>query len=472
MVNPSWWVCREICFAENDNTGDSMEITASRNEGLEREWKVRVPAEELSRRLEARLQELQSRAKLKGFRPGKVPVSHLRRLYGKSLMGEVIDGVMAETGERILEEAGLRPAMRPRIEFEADEMKGGLEAVRDGKCGLAYKMSLEVIPEIKLQDFTTLKLTRKVTKVGKKDIESELEKLARRRRTFKTCEDRNATAREGDRIRLDFIGKIDGEPFENGEGKDVFIEIPAEGNDGGFEEKLRGRKIGKSKMNVTFPKDYPEGALAGQEVIFDVNIKEITQPQEITVDENFAIGLGAENLEVLRKQISDAIATEDAQMTRAKLKRQLLDRLSEQYSFELPSEMVRQELESIGAQVSLSTQEGKNDAPDEEKTKREYGEIAERRVRLALVLNEIGQRNNIEVTPQELNHAVALQAQRFVGEEQKIYAYYRERPEALERLRAPIFEDKVIDFLFELAKIEEQEVPREELYREGGEDEG
>ncbi len=448
-----------------------MEITVSRNEGLEREWKVRIPAEELSERLKARLQELQSRAKIKGFRPGKVPVSHLRRLYGKSLMGEIIDGVMAETGKRILEEAGLRPAMRPRIELETDEMEGGLEAVQDGKSPLAYKMSLEVVPEIKLQDFTALKLTRKVAKVEKEDVESALEKLARQRRTFETCEDKNAAAREGDRVRLDFVGKIDGKPFENGEGKDVFVEIPAEGEGGGFEKELRGKKVGESKMDVTFPEDYPEEVLAGQKASFDINIKEIAQPQEVAIDENFATGLGAENLEALRQQISNMLAAEDTQMTRAKLKRQLLDRLAEQYSFELPSGMVKQELESISAQISPPAQEGENNPPDEEKLKSEYGDIAERRVRLALVLNEIGQRNNIEVTSQELNHAIALQARRFAGEEQKLYAYYKEHPEMLERLRAPIFEDKVTDFLFELAEIEEQEVSREELYRDEDENE-
>ncbi|MCY4034287.1 MAG: trigger factor [Hyphomicrobiales bacterium] len=449
-----------------------MEITASRNEGLEREWKVRVPAEELSKRLEARLQELQPRAKLKGFRPGKVPVSHLRRLYGKSLMSEVIDGVMEETGKRILEEAGLRPAMRPRIELETDEMEGGLEAVQNGKGALAYKMSLEVVPEIKLQDFTTLELTRKVAKVREEDIESALEKIARRHRTFKTCEDENATAREGDRVRLDFVGRIDGKPFENGEGKDVLVEIPAEENAGGFEKKLQGRKVGKSEMNVTFPEDYHEEALAGQEASFDVDIKEIAQPQEVTIDDNLAASMGEENLEALRKRVSDMLAAEYIRMTRAKLKRQLLDRLAEQYSFELPSGMVKQELQSIAAQVSPPTQEGKNETPDEEELKREYGDIAERRVRLALVLNEIGQRNNVEVTSQELSHAIALQAQKFPGDEQKLYAYYREHPEAIERLRAPIFEDKVIDFLFELAKIEEQEISREELYRDEDEDEG
>ncbi|MCY4033554.1 MAG: trigger factor [Hyphomicrobiales bacterium] len=448
-----------------------MEITVSRNEGLEREWKVRIPAEELSERLDARLQELRSQAKIKGFRPGKVPVSHLRRLYGKSLMGEIIDGVMAETGKRILEEAGLRPAMRPRIELETDEMEGGLEAVQDGKSPLAYKMSLEVVPEIKLQDFTALKLTRKVAKVEKEDVESALEKLARQRRTFETCEDKNAAAREGDRVRLDFVGKIDGKPFENGEGKDVFVEIPAEGEGGGFEKELRGKKVGESKMDVTFPEDYPEEVLAGQKASFDINIKEIAQPQEVAIDENFAVGMGAENLEALRQQISNILAAEDVKITREKLKRQLLDRLAEQYSFELPSGMVKQEMESIGAQISPPTQEGESAPPDEEKLKSEYGDIAERRVRLALVLNEIGQRNNIEVTSQELNHAIALQARQFVGEEQKLYAYYKEHPEMLERLRAPIFEDKVTDFLFELAEIEEQEVSREELYRDEDENE-
>ena len=443
-----------------------MEITASRNEGLEREWKVRIPAEELSKRLEIHLRELQARANIKGFRPGKVPVSHLRRLYGKSLISKVVDGMMKETSQRILEESGLRPAMPPRITLETEEMEGGIEALQNGEGALAYKISIEIVPEFKLQDFTTLELTRKVTKISEEDIDSELEDFARGRRTFKAIEDKDVEAKEGDRVRLDFVGKTDGKPLENIEGKDALVEIVAEGPEDEFEKALRGRKVGESKIDVTFPKDYHDEELAGRNIVFDIDIKEIAQPQEVVIDEDFATGLGMENLEALRKRIQGDLAARDARMTRAKLKRQLLDKLAEQYSFELPNGMVKQELQSISTQLSPAMQE------DEGKIKREYGGIAERRVRLALVLNEIGQRNNIEVTSQELSRAIALQARMFAGNEQELYTYYRDRPEALETLRAPIFEDKVIDFLFELVKTEEKEVSRDELYRDEDEDGG
>lgn len=441
-----------------------MEVTASRNEGLEREWKVRIPAEELSKRLEIQLRELQARANIKGFRPGKVPVSHLRQLYGKKLMSEIVDGMMKETSQRIVEESGLRPATPTRIEIE--EMEGGIEALQNGKGALAYKISLEIVPEFKLQDFTTLELTRKVAKISEEDIDSELENFARRRRTFKAIEDKDVEAKEGDRVRLDFVGKTDGKPLENMEGKDELVEIVTEGPEDEFEKALRGRKVGESKIDVTFPKDYHDEELAGRNIVFDIDIKEIAQPQDVVIDEDFATGLGMENLEALRKRIQSDLATRDARMTRAKLKRQLLDKLAEQYSFEPPNGMVKQELQSISTQLSPAMQE------DEGKIKREYGGIAERRVRLALVLNEIGQRNNIEVTSQELSRAIALQARMFAGNEQELYKYYRDRPEALEILRAPIFEDKVVDFLFELAKTEEKEVSRDELYRDEDKDGG
>ena len=441
-----------------------MEVTASRNEGLEREWKVRIPAEELSKRLEIHLRELQARANIKGFRPGKVPVSHLRQLYGKKLMSEIVDGMMKETSQRIVEESGLRPATPTRIEIE--EMEGGIEALQNGKGALAYKISLEIVPEFKLQDFTTLELTRKVAKISEEDIDSELENFARRRRTFKAIEDKDAEAKEGDRVRLDFVGKTDGRHIENMEGKDALVEIVAQGHEDGFEKALRGRKVGESKIDVTFPKDHHDEKLAGRNIVFDIDIKEIAQPQEVVIDEDFATGLGMENLEALRKRIQTDLAAKDAQTTRAKLKRQLLDKLAEQYSFELPSRMVKQQLQSISKQLSPATQE------DEEKLKREYGEIAERRLRLAFVLGEIGQRNNIEVTSQELNHAVTSQAQMFARNEQKLRIYYRDNPEALETLRKVIFEDKVVDFLLELAKTEEKEISRDELYQNDDEDGG
>ena len=451
-----------------------MEITPSSKEGLQREWKINVPAEELSQRLESRLLELRAKTRLKGFRPGKVPVSHLRRLYGASLMNEIIDGVMQETGKQILEQENLRPAMRPHIELDTDAMAGGLEAVQKGEGNLAYKMSLEVIPEITLQDFGTLKLTRPMAKVSKKDVEQALERLAKQRRAFAPREAKSATAQEGDRVRLDFDGMIDGEKFPGGEGRDVLAEIPPKHSDsGGFEKELLGKKKGKSKLEVTFPEDYPDANLAGKKAKFDIDVKEISAPEEVTIDEDFATGLGVKNLEELRKQISDALAQEDNHATRAKMKRQLLDQLAEQYSFDLPGGMVSQELEAIRAQISQEHAPQEGDAQpaiSEEELQKEYAPIAERRVRLALLMSEIGRRNNIQVTSDELQRAIAAQAQRFPGEEQKLYAYYREHPEALENIRAPMFEDKVTDFLFELAKIEDKEVTREELFREDEEE--
>ena len=458
-----------------------MEITPSRSEGLEREWKITVPAEELSQRLEIRLQELRTKTKLRGFRPGKVPLIHLRRLYGKSLMNEIVNTVMQETGKQILEQEKLRPAMRPRIELASEEMEGGMDAVEKGEGNLAYRMSLEVIPEIELQDFSKLRLTRPVVKVAAADVEQALQRLAHQRRSFQPREGKDAKAREGDRVRLDFDGTINGKPFPGSEGRDVTVEIPAKGSalPSGFETQLLNKKPGKGNLSVTFPENYPDAFLAGKNASFTIDIKEIAAPQKIAIDEDFATSLGAGNLEELRKQISDTLAAEDARAARVKLKRQLLDRLAEQYAFALPNGMVRQELAAIRAQLqnlspqeNIASKEEESEAISEEELQREYGPIAERRVRLALLMSEIGRNNNIQVTSEELSRAVAAQAQRLPQkEQQRLYAYYRDHPEALENIRMPIFEDKVTDFLFELAKIEEHEVSREELYRDQDADE-
>ena len=452
-----------------------MEITPSRSEGLEREWKITVPAEELSQRLESRLQELRATTRLRGFRPGKVPLNHLRKLYGRKLMGEVINGVMQETGRQILQQDNLRAATHPRIELAQEDMKGGMEAVERGESHLAYRVSLEVVPEMELRSFSELRLIRPVTKVTPEDVEETLNRIASQRRSFLPREEEDAEAREGDRVRLDFDGTMDGRAFPGSEGRGVVVEIPAKDSSAtsGFEARLLGRKRGKGELSVIFPKEYPDANLAGKDASFSIDIKEISAPQEIAINDDFATAMGAKNLQELRRQISDAITADDARATRAKLKRQLLDQLAEQYTFALPNGMVRQELAAIQAQVTgalsrENAKSGENNAnPSEEELQREYAPIAERRVRLALLLNEIGRNNNIQVTSEEVSRVVAIQAQNLPRQEQqRLYAHYRDHPEALERIRAPIFEDKVADFLFELAQVEEREVSREELYRD------
>lgn len=453
-----------------------MDIISSRSDGLEREWKIAVSVEELSRRLEIRLHELRTKTNLRGFRPGKVPLDHLRKLYGRNLMSKVVDRIIEENSEKILEQENLRPAVSPRIELENEEMAGGVEAVMKGESKLVYRMSLEVMPEIELKDFSKLQLVRLVTKVEKTDIETALQKFAYERRIFRPREENDATAQEGDRVRLDFSGEINGKTFSGSEGRNAIVQIPS--NDGsslyGFERKLVGKKIGKSNFSFVFPKDHPNIDLAGCNANFSIDISEISQPQEITINEDFAISSGVKNLEELRKKLLKSIMADDARVARAKLKRQLLDQLEEQYSFELPGAMVRQEVAKIRGQLPKLSSGGENDgqANIEEKQKgedevqQEYGPIAERRLRLALVLKEIGQRNDLQVTSPELSHAVSVQARRFPGSEERIYSYYREHPEALENIRGLIFEDKVADFLFELAKIEEREVTRDELYQD------
>lgn len=457
-----------------------MNITPTRSEGLQREWSITIPAADLSRRLDARLETLRAKTKLRGFRPGKVPASHLRRLYGRSLMREIVQTAMQETGEKILADENLRPAEEPRFTLDESAMPGGMEAVEKGECDLACRFALEVIPEIDLGDFSRLSLVRPTTEITAEDVERALERIAHQNRKFEPKDAEDATAEPGDRIRLDFDGSIDGAPFADSRREDVFMEIPAapdnnaEGEDAadtsiaGFAHALRGRNKGESEVDIDFPADHPLPEFAGKQARFAVTIKEIAAPHTPALDDAFAAALGAENLDALRKQISQAIAAEDARAARAKLKRQLLDQLARQYDFALPNGMVARESAAIQSQLAPPPAEGEPaDAPSEEDDAlaREYASIAERRVRLALLMSEIGRRNNIEVTPDELSRAVAVQAQRMPQKEQaKLYAYYRDNPRALETIRAPIFEDKVTDFLFELARIEEREVTRETLY--------
>jgi len=441
-----------------------MQITETSSDGLKRTLKVVVGASELSQRFDQKLDEIKDQVQLKGFRKGKVPPAHIRKLYGKSLMSEVLEKAVNETSSQAIAERKERPALRPSIELVGG--KDGMEQVLEGKADLAYSMSFEVLPEIALADFSALSLERLTVDVDEASLAKALDDIAARSTTFKAEEGRAAV--EGDRVTVDFSGSIDGVPFEGGSGTGMGVVIGQGGMIPGFEDGLKGIEAGQSRTIVaTFPEAYPVPTLAGKQASFEVTATEIARPVKPEIDDVFAVTLGLESLDKLKDAVSGQIKAEYDQGARMKLKRELLDEIEKLHSFELPPSLVEFEFNQIFAQLEKSLKEQGKTFADEGKTedeaRAEYKVIAERRVRLGLVVGEIGDKNKIQVTQDELRRALIEQARRFPGQEKMVYEYFEKTPGALAELRAPIFEDKVVDHILSLAKVTERKVTREEL---------
>jgi trigger factor len=443
-----------------------MQVTETLSEGLKRELRIVVPATELDSRLSARLEELKGQVRLNGFRPGKVPTSHLRRIYGKSAMAEIVQNLLSENARKTLEERGERAAMQPSFDLPEDEGEAG--EVLTGKKDLAYTMTYEILPKFTLGDFRGIKVTRQLVDVSDAEVDAEVERLARDSREFQPKE---GEAADGDRVTLSYVGKIDGEPFEGGADENGQVTIGSGRFIPGFEEQLLGVKAGDERvLNVTFPEEYGAKQLAGKAATFDVVVKEVSAPVAAPLDDAWAQKFGIESLDKLRQTMREQIEGQLGQATRTKIKRQLLDQLDETHSFELPPSMVEQEFQNVWNQVTQDLERAGRTFADEETTeeaaKADYRKIAERRVRLGLVLSEIGEQNEIQVTDEEVQRALVDRIRQFPGQEKQVYDFYRQNPEALASLRAPIFEDKVVDFVLAAADITDQKVTREELLRE------
>ncbi len=443
-----------------------MEVIETSNDGLKRQLKVVVGAGELGDRFTARLDEIKDRVQIKGFRPGKVPVAHLKKVYGRSLMAEVLQQAVEESSQKALADRNERPAMQPKIELpeQADE----IEKVISGQADLSYSMSFEVLPKIAIADLAQLKLERLTAAVEDKDIDKAVESLAER--NVKYVAEEGRAAGTGDQVSIDFVGKIDGEAFEGGAGQDVQV-ILGQGNFiPGFEEGIAGAKAGDQRtVTATFPEAYPVETLKGKTATFDVTVKEVAKSEKPAIDDTFASSLGAENVAKLRELVSAQIGREYEQAARSKLKRQLLDALEKAHDFTLPPTLVDSEFAGIWQQVEQGLkQAGKTFADEgksEDEMRVEYRAIAERRVRLGLVIGEIGEQNKIQVSQDELRRALVEQARRFPGQEKMVYEYYEKNPAALAELRAPIFEDKVVDYIVELARPTVKTVSSEELLK-------
>jgi trigger factor len=441
-----------------------MQITETNVDGLVRELKVVVGADELEKRFSERLDELKDRVRLKGFRPGHVPKAHLRRVYGRSVMAEVVQQTVAETSQKAISERQERPAFQPRIALPEDETEVG--KIFAGSGDLAYTMYFEVLPKFDLTDFAKIEVEKPIAEVTAEDIEKSLERLREANPRYET---KDGEAGQGDRLIIDFQGTLDGEPFKGGSAEDAQVLLGSGNFIPGFEEGLLGAKAGEERsIDATFPENYPEASLAGKQVRFAVKIKEVAAQAAPIVDDAFAKSLGLESLDQLKEMIKQRLEQDRSAASRLRLKRALLDKLNSSHAFDLPPTLVDNEFQTIWRQVTEDLGRSKRSFEDEgtteEKAKEEYRGIAERRVRLGLILSEVGSRNKIEVTDDEVNRALVERARQFPGQERKVYDFYRNNPQALAEVRAPLYEDKVIDFILELAKVKETPVTAEELY--------
>ena len=445
-----------------------MEVTETLSDGLKREFQVQVPAADLEARVTERLGELKGRVQLRGFRPGKVPVTHLRKIYGKAVMAETIEAVIRELNAKIVSDRGLKLAMEPKVTIP-DEATA-VENLIGGQSDLAYTLALEILPKIELADFKGIKLERQVAEVTDTQLNEALDKIAEQNRPF-AAKAEGAKAEKSDRVVIDFSGKIDGTPFEGGTGSDVGVNIGAGTFLPGFEDQLVGMSVGETRVvKVTFPENYMNAQLAGKDAEFDVTVKSLEAPGQVTVDDAFAKSLGLESLSKLKEAVRGRLQQEHAALSRQKLKRQLLDKLDETHKFALPPTLAEDEFRNVWTTVENDLKaQGRTFADEgttEEKAREEYRGIAERRVRLGLVLAEIGEKNKITVTEEEITRAIVERARQMPGREQQVWEYYRKNPAAVAAIRAPIFEEKVVDFLIELANITEKQVSREDLLKD------
>jgi len=447
-----------------------MNVTETNTDGLRRQLKVVVGADELERRLSARLDELKGRAKIKGFRPGHVPKEHLRKVYGRSVMAEVVQQAVAETSREALSQREERPAFQPTVALPEDEAE--IDKIFAGTSDLAYTLSFEVLPKFELMDFGTLALDKPVAEVTEADIDQSIDRI---RAANLRYQPKDGAAETGDRLVIDFTGTIDGVAFEGGATEDAPIVLGSGNFIPGFEEGLTGARAGEEReVEATFPEAYPEASLAGKTARFAVKVKEVGAPETPPLDEAFAKGLGIESVESLRQTVKQRLEQDRASASRLKVKRALLDALNRGHSFDLPPTLVDNEFQAIWGQVTADLERSKRSFADEdtteEKARQEYRDIAARRVRLGLILSEVGTRNQIQVTDEEVSRSLLDRVKQFPGQERKVYDYYRNNPQLLAELRAPIFEDKTVDYILELAKVTETKVTPEQLYADPDED--
>ena len=432
-----------------------MQVTELPADGLKRQFKIVVPAGDLSAKVDERLAELAQTAQLPGFRKGKVPVGLLKKQYGQALYGEALEQAVNQSTAKAIEDRGLRPALQPRVD---------LKELSEGK-DVEFEVAVEVLPEIGKLDFSGIELERLKAEVPAKDVDDALDRIAKANREQKPVGPPRP-AQKGDALKLDFVGSVDGVEFPGGKAEDYVLELGSGSFIPSFEDQLIGAEVDKPlDVKVTFPADYGNAELAGKEAVFKCTVKEIREFVDKPADDELAKKNNFENLEAMRKALSDRIGQDYAQVSRSMIKRQLLDKLADSHKFAVPEGLVEGEFNAIWQRVEEAKKNGEKLEDDEDKMRNEYREIAERRIRLGLLLADVGRSNSIDVTPEELNQAVMREAMRYPGQERQVLEFYGKNAELKEQLRAPIFEEKTVDFILELAKVNEKSVTPEELLK-------
>jgi trigger factor len=448
-----------------------MQVTETLAEGLKHEFKISVPASDLDAKADAKLVDLKDKVKLNGFRPGKVPVSHLKKVYGRSVMAETIDQTIRDTNTQIFTDRGFRLATEPKITMPTEQAE--VEELLAGKTDLTYTVAIEVVPTIQLADFKTFSVEKPVVEVTDAEVDEAIKRIADQNRPY-AAKAEGTKAETGDRVTISFKGSINGELFDGGTGEGIPVVIGAGQFIPGFEEQLVGMGTGETRtLKVSFPKNYASEKLAGQPAEFETTATLIEAPGDTEINDEFAKTLGLESLDKLKEAARERLVAEFAGATRQRVKRALLDRLDDSHKFEAPPSLIAEEFNlmwnSIKAEMESSGKTFADEDTTEEAAKEEYQKIADRRVRLGLVLSEIGEKNKITVTDDEVSRAVIERARSMPGREKEVWDYYRNNANALAQLRAPIYEDKVVDFILELANVTEKKVSREDLFKDDDE---
>jgi trigger factor len=440
-----------------------MQITETLAEPLRREFTIVVDVKDLDDRLTGRVTEMQPKIHLKGFRPGKAPVSFLKKAYRKSLMGEIVNEAINKSSEQVLKEKALKPATTPRVDFVNE-----LDSVIEGKADLEFTMKVDLMPDFTLANLSSLKAERLVADVEDEAVDEALRRLGDSQKVY-TDKGEGAKAEKGDVITIDFKGTMDGEPFDGGARDGFDLTLGSGAFVPGFEDQLVGVKAGDERtVNITFPEDYGSAKLAGKPAEFAIKVHAVKAAAPVVINDDLAKQLGLDSLDVLKERVRDQLKADYARTSRTHMKRRILDALDESHSFDLPKGMVDAEFDNIWRQVEAEMKREGTTPEDEGKTeeemKAEYRGIAERRVRLGLVLAKIGEQNAISISQDEVNRALAVRAQQFPGQEKQVIEFYTSNPQAMAEIRVPLFEDKVIDFLGELMEVKDKKVSREILF--------
>ena len=444
-----------------------MQVTETLNDGLKRKLNMTIPAQDLVSQLDAKLAEIKDKAVLKGFRPGKVPTAHLKKVYGRSAMTEVMQDAINNSVTQTLSDRSERAAAQPKVDLTEDQAE--INRILEGKADLAFDVSYEVLPKVAITDLTSITYDRPVVDISDADVDAEVERVFRNNRGYED-KGEDAVVADGDRLGLSFVGKIDAKTFEGGSSDHAHVTVGSGEFIPGFEEQLVGMKKGETKeVTVTFPENYQQQELAGKTAQFEVTVLHVDGPKDGKLDDDFAKTLGLENLDALRKAVREQMSGALDSMSRQHVKRQILDALDSGHKFEVPEQLVEAEFaniwQNVQHEIEAHGRSFEDEGTTEEEAREQYRKIAERRVRLGLVVAEIGNENNIQVTDDEHQQALIAEVRRFPGQEQQVYDFYRKNPQALAGLRAPVFENKVVDYVAGLGKATDKSMDRNELAR-------